>query len=277
MNGSSPELTLEELAAQIAELQLQLALRETASHRPRYARTVYARILPHLLKIIVTACLLVVALSTGVLASSPQTSTIYYACVNNTTGAITIVSQNTTCKTGYHKIQWNQLGPTGPVGPQGPKGATGPQGPQGATGPQGPSGVSQGYSGIYLNSITLGSNVFTAVVLTNPVAGGNYLITAMEASSIAVGDEVYCRLGTVNTGSSGGATGGSSNYANQQSYMTMTVTDFLTVSAGDSIVLYCADNTSNPNTYSADASITATQVTTVSTLTIGKKAPLHHH
>jgi Collagen triple helix repeat (20 copies) len=71
----------------------------------------------------------------------------YYACINNSTGAIRIVSQSTVCNAGEHKIQWDQTGPQGPKGPQGAKGATGAQGPKGATGatgtqgPQGPQGV----------------------------------------------------------------------------------------------------------------------------------------
>lgn len=36
--------------------------------------------------------------------SSPQTNVTYYACVNNTSGAITIVSQSTKCPSGTHKI-----------------------------------------------------------------------------------------------------------------------------------------------------------------------------
>ncbi len=48
---------------------------------------------------------------------SPQSNATYYACVNNTTGAITIVSKNTTCQTGFHKIHWNQQGPIGPCRP----------------------------------------------------------------------------------------------------------------------------------------------------------------
>ena len=59
---------------------------------------------------------------------------IYYGCVNNTTGGIAIVSASTTCKTGFHKIQWDQTGPQGPAGPKGATGATGPTGPQGPAG-----------------------------------------------------------------------------------------------------------------------------------------------
>jgi Collagen triple helix repeat (20 copies) len=80
-------------------------------------------------------------------------TTIYYGCVDNTTGAIRIVAKNGVCNGTEHKIHWNQVGPLGPQGPQGatgpqgpvgpagPKGATGAQGPPGATGAQGPPGA----------------------------------------------------------------------------------------------------------------------------------------
>jgi hypothetical protein len=73
-------------------------------------------------------------------AATPATVT-FYACVNNSTGAITIVGSTTVCATGSHKIQWNQVGPQGPQGPKGATGATGPKGATGATGPQGPKGA----------------------------------------------------------------------------------------------------------------------------------------
>jgi hypothetical protein len=55
----------------------------------------------------------------------------YYGCVNNTTGAIRIVSKTTMCKSTENKIHWNQVGRQGPKGPQG---VQGPQGPQGRKG-----------------------------------------------------------------------------------------------------------------------------------------------
>ncbi len=61
----------------------------------------------------------------------------YYACVNNSSGALKMVTESADCAHNEHKIQWNQSGPQGPAGPQG---ETGPQGPQGETGPQGPAG-----------------------------------------------------------------------------------------------------------------------------------------
>jgi len=44
----------------------------------------------------------------------PPLATIYYGCVNNSTGAIRIVNKTTSCKSSEHKIHWDQTGPTGP-------------------------------------------------------------------------------------------------------------------------------------------------------------------
>src|ERR1700745_705557 len=110
----------------------------------------------------IVASLLGLTLLVGLGAlTQANASTTYYGCVNNSTGAISIVGSSTICKTGFHKIQWNQIGPagpvgprgaTGPVGPAGAQGATGamgpagPTGPQGSQGPQGPAGISVGYT-----------------------------------------------------------------------------------------------------------------------------------
>src|ERR1700745_2611876 len=75
----------------------------------------------------IVASLLGLTLLVGLGAlTQANASTTYYGCVNNSTGAISIVGSSTVCKTGFHKIQWNQIGPAGPVGP---RGATGPVGP----------------------------------------------------------------------------------------------------------------------------------------------------
>jgi hypothetical protein len=97
------------------------------------------------------------------LTHSQATTTTYYACINNSTGAITLVGASTTCKTSFHKIQWNQVGPQGPTGPAGQAGPQGPQGPAGSNGvaePQGPSGPQrpagpQGGSGISAGATTV--------------------------------------------------------------------------------------------------------------------------
>ena len=205
-------------------------------------------------------------------SSTPQTVVVYYACVNNTTGAITIVSKSTICKTGYHKIQWNQTGPQGPVGPQGPIGPQGPQGPAGPQGPQGPSGVSQGYRGIRPSGsiINLGSfSSPTAVVSTNPVAGGLYIVTATALvfpDNSTTNDQVYCYIATASNSNTDFAFGGSSASG---FYQDASVTDSLTVAAGDSIVMYCFSNQGDSNSFVNNATITAVQLNAVSNKTTG--------
>jgi hypothetical protein len=74
-------------------------------------------------------------------ASPAAAQTVFYACVNNSTGAIQVVGSTTSCASGSHKIQWNQTGPAGPAGAKGATGATGPAGPKGATGLKGATGA----------------------------------------------------------------------------------------------------------------------------------------
>ena len=75
-----------------------------------------------------------------------------YACVNNNSGTIRIITENSLCTSNEQLLAWNIEGPPGPAGPagatgpagsdgaQGPTGPQGPQGPQGSTGLQGPAG-----------------------------------------------------------------------------------------------------------------------------------------
>ena len=65
---------------------------------------------------------------------------VIYACVNNSSGTIHVVSSADTCSTNEVALAWNQQGPKGDAGPQGLKGDTGPQGPKGEAGPQGLKG-----------------------------------------------------------------------------------------------------------------------------------------
>jgi hypothetical protein len=153
----------------------------------------------------------------------------YYACVNNSTGDITIVGSTTTCASGSHKIQWNEEGPTGPTGPKGAtgpagakgatgatgpagpagakgatgatgpagpagaKGATGATGPAGATGPQGRAGIAVGYSAFTSEAeITLGAR--TVALQTGGVStSGTYYLSASALLSIDSADTAaYC-------------------------------------------------------------------------------------
>lgn len=48
-----------------------------------------------------------------------------YACVNNSSGEIKLLGQDTACKNNETLVAWNVVGPAGPTGPQGPAGAGG--------------------------------------------------------------------------------------------------------------------------------------------------------
>ena len=201
-------------------------------------------------------------------ASAPQATTIYYACVNNTSGAITIVSKTTKCSTGTHKIHWNQKGPIGPQGPQGIQGVQGIQGPQG---PQGPSGVSQGYFTPAGNvNIVTSNQSLVPVVTTAPLqASGYYLVTASETAIFANGDTVACIITTVSgqEGSFFAVYGPSTAYQ----YVNMNVTDKISANAGDQIQLSCAEYNNNATTISYNAGISVIQLTTVSSSAIPHK------
>jgi hypothetical protein len=69
-----------------------------------------------------------------------QSNTVYYACVNNSSGTIKMISATATCGQNEIRVEWNQQGPQGLPGPQGEQGPQGLQGEQGAIGPQGPAG-----------------------------------------------------------------------------------------------------------------------------------------
>src|SRR4051794_39492743 len=106
-------------------------------------------------KMVITRRAVCLAVATFALGSAPAAvaagSTVY-ACVNNLSGQVQIVSAGATCANNSSLISWNVVGPTGPQGPAGATGASGPQGPAGpagaigATGPQGAPGP-QGVTG----------------------------------------------------------------------------------------------------------------------------------
>ena len=110
----------------------------------------------------------------GTAAMAAPVSTNISACVNNSTGAVRIVSSISLCIAGETGMSWalvGSTGPTGAAGPGGPTGAagsTGPAGPAGAagsTGPAGPAGVA-GATGPIGATGPAGA--------TGPFAGGAY-------------------------------------------------------------------------------------------------------
>jgi hypothetical protein len=209
---------------------------------------------------------LALLLSLGAPAQATAATVTYYGCVNNTTGDIIIVEIATTCKSGFHKVQWNETGPPGPAGPKGatgpagPQGSQGLQGPAGPTGPQGPPGISEGAAVFLTTQTSLGSP--TVVLQTAPVAtGGAYFISASAVLSIDSADTAaYCWVSTVDTGINDGNVGGSSAAG---FYQQASITDFFFVSSGDAFQLMCSSNTNDPNTYVYSAGLTATLINTL--------------
>jgi len=92
----------------------------------------------------VTAIAVVAALAftmgAALTAFAVTPSTVIYACVNQSSGAIHIVDGATPCSSNETKLVWNTEGPPGPQGNTGAQGATGPKGDTGDQGPIGPQG-----------------------------------------------------------------------------------------------------------------------------------------
>jgi hypothetical protein len=84
--------------------------------------------------------LALITLGLAVNVRSQGVPSTIYACVNNNSGQVQIVSQSTVCSNNHTKTTWNIAGPTGPIGPAGPAGPTGPTGQAGDAGPAGPQG-----------------------------------------------------------------------------------------------------------------------------------------
>lgn len=91
------------------------------------------------LAVTITLVAAIIGMSTVGLAGAVTTGLIY-ACVNNNSGTIKIVSATTTCATNEIQLVWNAQGIPGETGATGATGATGPTGPTGATGDTGASG-----------------------------------------------------------------------------------------------------------------------------------------
>lgn len=74
-------------------------------------------------KLLYWAVILALLLGTGVpLVLAQDEITTHYACVNNRSGAVKIVSAEVACHKNEHKISWNNIGPEGAQGPPGPVG-----------------------------------------------------------------------------------------------------------------------------------------------------------
>jgi hypothetical protein len=190
-------------------------------------------------------------------------ATTYYGCVNNTSGAIRIVSKTTACKSTEHKIHWDQLGPQGPKGaqgPAGPQGVQGPQGPAGPAGPQGPPGISVGYASILpiQGYVVLPTQPGVVVLQTDPVStSGLYYINAAGSVWLDQNDVFAACYDTDAT------TGTPSQYTESYaaaSYVSVSIADALYLSAGDSAELVCYTYYGDGYSWVGNAGLTATLI-----------------
>jgi hypothetical protein len=112
--------------------------------------------------VVVGLVAVIVAILTANLASAQ--ATVYYACVNNSSGEIKMVAADAQCNKNWTKIDWNRVGPQGPAGPVGPAGPAGPQGEQGPQGEPGPyvdlGQVMQANQGLLLTDIAYADDGF---------------------------------------------------------------------------------------------------------------------
>ena len=78
--------------------------------------------------------LLALVLVTGITLVRAQTADpTYYACVNNSSGTIFIITAEQSCKSSEYRIVWNATGPAGPQGLQGEPGPAGLPAPENAS------------------------------------------------------------------------------------------------------------------------------------------------
>ena len=130
---------------------------------------------PSRIEIIVLLAMVLGLLLTSTALAEP-TPVTYYACVNNYTGLIRMVSASGKCLKVEHEISWNQVGPQGAAGP------TGPQGPAGPQGPQGPAGT-----GVDLHGLDLTGHDFSNQVLVGYNLSGANLTIANLRGAILIG------------------------------------------------------------------------------------------
>ncbi len=185
----------------------------------------------------------------------PQVTT-YYGCVNNSTGAIRIVSKTTVCKSTEHKINWNEVGPKGPPGP---KGARGPQGLQGPQGPQGPPGLASGSFEL------LGADLFPTLV-SSPVV---YLIS--NEAETASWYFLSASLMLFVDASDGGAfcydslhsTGTASQYGGSSltgGYQQVSITDAVFLNVGDYVQVSCYSENGDGGSFIYNGALTVIQM-----------------
>ena len=132
-----------------------------------------------------TAALILGMIATGSVVGNGQ----IYACVNNSSGTIKIVSVTTECPNGSMLLQWNQVGLTGPAGPAGADGATGPAGPATLSGlivypSTGVSGLTATQTCPAANPIVIGGG-YSGLAATGGTQNSQYTIDSYPSAANA--------------------------------------------------------------------------------------------
>ncbi len=197
---------------------------------------------------------------TFALADGSQSATTYYACVNNSSGTIKMMSATDTCHSNETKIQWNQAGAAGPAGDPGPKGDPGA------------SGSSAAYvarTGVR-DFQTFGAGSSLVVAELEALPAGSYTVNAQETTSFPdanEGGEVTCTLTPGGAHAIEGAEFSGIGSVTQAA--NVVVTDGITVGEG-AVVKYTCNGPANLS--SDNAVITATRVDTLTDQTIAAPA-----
>jgi hypothetical protein len=116
-----------------------------------------------------------VGYATTALSGIPDASGVFHACVNDASGAVRLVPQDTECGTNWSKVSWSHTGPQGEPGPAGPEG---PQGPQGQQGPQGAGGGGDAFSAKAGNEVTIPILSPATLLTLGSLPAGKYAIFA---------------------------------------------------------------------------------------------------
>ena len=149
----------------------------------------------------VIALAVVFVMSTAGLAGAITTGLIY-ACVNNSSGTIKIVSAASQCSNNEIQLVWNGEGVAGPTGPTGPTGATGATGATGPTGPSGANGVAgpTGATGVAGPTGPSGASGATGPQGPTGPAGGAPPATPPQPYTLAEGNVFQLEFGGATDG-----------------------------------------------------------------------------
>ncbi len=189
------------------------------------------------------AAVALIAGAVPAIAAATTSPVTYFACVTNSTGAVTIVGKATACGTGKHKISWNKAGPQGAPGP---------------------AGVVTGFIDTSDAAQQVGG--FATTVATLPLPAGNYLITARADALLSTTDSSADGIGCNLTDSNGNFLDGTE--ASLSPGQNFTATEGMTLlggtqlATGGNVHLQCEDDSGNSGSVDAVV-ITAVPVTKI--------------